>query len=73
MQFSRERATKIIVHVDTVVLHRRRFTEYRLTDQSGRSTEIGRIVEVVLEEVRTKRVQEVPTSAAMCTRVAEAT
>ena len=59
--------------MDTVVLHRRRFTEYRLTDQSGRSTEIGRIVEVVLEEVRTKRVQEVPTSAAACTRVAEAT
>ena len=25
---------------------------YRLTDQSGRSTEIGRIVEVALEEVR---------------------
>ena len=28
---------------------------------------------MVLEEVRTKRVQEMPTSAAACTRVAEAT
>ena len=76
MQLSHEHATKIIMHAgicgyccSTQVL----FTEYRLTDQSGRSTEIGRIVEVVLEEVRTKRVQEVPTSAAACTRVTEAT
>ena len=40
---------------DTVVLHRRCFAEYRLTNQSGRSTEIGRIVEVVLEELRTHK------------------
>ena len=31
-------------------VHRRRFTEYRLTNRSGRSTETGRIIEVVLEE-----------------------
>ena len=76
MQLSHEPATKIIVHAAIwgyCCSTQTSFTEYRLTDQSGRSTEIGRIVEVVLAEVRTKRVQEVPKSAAACTRVAEAT
>ena len=69
MQLSRERATKIIVHAAIwgyCCSTQAPFTEYRLTDQIGRSTEIGRIAEVVLEEVRTKGVQEVDAYVSCC-------
>ena len=80
VQLSHEHATKIVVHAMMAAICgyccSTQAPFYRLMDQSGRSTEIGRIVEVALEEVR----QHMHVCAKcqcqllhVCTRVAEAT
>ena len=79
VQLSCEHATctKIVVHaLMAAICCSTQAPFYKLTDQSGRSTEIGRIVEVILEEVRQhmhvcKKCQ--CQLLHVCTRYAEAT